>query len=132
MAGVLDTVNLRTQLVGENRLELLMFRLMGAQAFAINVFKVQEVQRLPALTILPHSHPAIVGVVYARGRTIPVIDLSEAIGFGKTQNREKCSIIVTEYNRSVQAFMVRSVDRIVNLNWSQVMPLLKEQVKIII
>lgn len=29
MAGVLDTVNQRTQLVGENRLELLLFRLNG-------------------------------------------------------------------------------------------------------
>jgi two-component system chemotaxis response regulator CheV len=27
MAGVLDSVNQRTQLVGQNRLELLMFRL---------------------------------------------------------------------------------------------------------
>ena len=43
MAGILDTVDQRTQLVGENRLEILMFRLAGRQLFAINVFKVQEV-----------------------------------------------------------------------------------------
>ena len=30
MAGVLDTVNQRTQLVGENRLELLLFRVNGS------------------------------------------------------------------------------------------------------
>lgn len=29
MAGILDTVDQRTQLVGENRLEILMFRLAG-------------------------------------------------------------------------------------------------------
>ena len=52
MAGILDSVDSRTQLVGENRLELLMFRLEGPQVYAINVFKVQEVQRLPKLTIL--------------------------------------------------------------------------------
>lgn len=42
MAGILDTVDQRTQLVGENRPEILMFRLAGRQLFAINVFKVQK------------------------------------------------------------------------------------------
>ena len=42
MAGILDTVDQRTQLVGENRLEILMFRLFGRQLFAINVFKVKS------------------------------------------------------------------------------------------
>ena len=80
MAGILDSVDSRTQLVGENRLELLMFRLEGPQVYAINVFKVQEVQRLPKLTKLPKSHHVIVGVTHCRGHTIPVIDLASAIG----------------------------------------------------
>ena len=40
MTGILDSVNQRTQLVGQNRLELLTFRLMGRQRYGINVFKV--------------------------------------------------------------------------------------------
>ena len=43
MTGILDSVNQRTQLVGQNRLELLTFRLMGRQRYGINVFKVKEV-----------------------------------------------------------------------------------------
>ena len=43
MAGILDSVNQRTQLVGQNRLELLLFKLVGRQRFGINVFKVREV-----------------------------------------------------------------------------------------
>ena len=41
MAGILDSVNQRTQLVGQNRLELLLFKLKGRQRFGINVFKVR-------------------------------------------------------------------------------------------
>ncbi len=37
MAGILDSVDLRTQLVGQNRLELLLFRLGGSQVYGINV-----------------------------------------------------------------------------------------------
>ncbi len=122
MAGILDTVDQRTQLVGENRLEILMFRLAGRQLFAINVFKVQEVLQLPRLTLMPHRHPYVCGVVNLRGQTLPVIDLSQAIGMRPLTPSENSTIIVTEYNRSVQAFLVGGVDRILNLNWESILP----------
>ncbi|WP_234829563.1 chemotaxis protein CheW, partial [Pseudomonas savastanoi] len=117
MAGILDTVDQRTQLVGENRLEILMFRLAGRQLFAINVFKVQEVLQLPKLTLMPQRHSFVCGVVNLRGQTLPVIDLSQAIGMRPLVPGPGSTIIVTEYNRSVQAFLVGGVDRIVNMNW---------------
>ena len=80
MAGILDSVDQRTRLVGQNRLEILVFRLAGRQQFAINVFKVQEVLQLPRLTLIPQRHPMICGVINLRGQTLPVIDLSHAIG----------------------------------------------------
>jgi len=122
MAGILDTVDQRTQLVGENRLEILMFRLAGRQLFAINVFKVQEVLQLPKLTLMPQRHRFVCGVVNLRGQTLPVIDLSQAIGMRPLTPNENSTIIVTEYNRSVQAFLVGGVDRILNLNWESILP----------
>ena len=62
MSGMLSSVDARTQLVGQNRLELLLFHLGGSQHFAINVFKVQEVMRLPPLTKIPDRHPVVRGV----------------------------------------------------------------------
>ncbi len=122
MSKILKTVDQRTKLVGENRLELLMFRLSGRQLFALNVFKIQEVLKVPALTALPHSDPHVVGVTHLRKKTIPVIDLSAAIGRPALKDLENCNLIVTEYNRSVQAFLVGPVDRIVNLNWDTILP----------
>lgn len=122
MASVLDSVDQRTQLVGENRLEILMFRLHGRQLFAINVFKVQEVVRLPHLTLIPQRHPHMCGVITLRGQTIPVIDLAQAIGMRPLERNENSTVIVTEYNRSVQAFLIGSVERIVNLNWESIQP----------
>lgn len=122
MASILDSVDQRTKLVGENRLELLLFRLQRGSLFALNVFKIQEVQTMPKLTSMPRSHPHIIGVTHARGRTIPVIDLSAAIGLGPLQDRTNCNIIISEYNNTIQAFMVKSVDRIVNMNWEEIMP----------
>ncbi|WP_337841138.1 chemotaxis protein [Rheinheimera sp.] len=122
MASILDSVNQRTQLVGQNRLELLMFRLNGRQRFGINVFKVREVLQCPPLTAIPKRNKYVKGIAHIRGQTISVIDLSLATGGRAIENTKDCFIIIAEYNRSVQGFLVASVDRIINMNWEAIMP----------
>lgn len=122
MAGVLDGVDRRTQLAGQNRLELLMFKLGGNQRFGINVFKVQEVIQCPRLTLVPHSHPVVRGVATLRGRSVTIIDLAQAIGRPALKSTDDAYVIVTEYNRSVQGFLVSAVDRIVNMQWQEILP----------
>lgn len=121
MAGILDSVNQRTQLVGKNRLELLLFKLNGKQSYGINVFKVREVLQCPPLTVFPKLHRAIRGVAYIRGQAISIIDLNLAIGGRPILDIETRFIILTEYNRSVQGFLVGSVERIININWEDIM-----------
>ncbi len=122
MASVLDSVNQRTQLVGQNRLELLLFKLNGRQRYGINVFKVKEVLQCPRLTSLPNLAREVRGIAHIRGETISIIDLSLATGGQEIDDLENRFVIITEYNRSIQGFLVDSVDRIINLNWEQVMP----------
>ncbi|MGV8843767.1 MAG: chemotaxis protein CheV [Pseudomonas sp.] len=122
MAGVMDSVNQRTQLVGQNRLELLLFRLNGKQLYGINVFKVREVLQCPKLTIMPKSSPMVRGVAHIRGATIPIIDLALATGYSKLENLQNSFVIITEYNTKVQGFLVSAVERIVNMNWEEIHP----------
>jgi len=98
----------------------LLFKLVSRQRFGINVFKVQEVIQCPPLTQIPNSHSVICGVAHLRGKTIPVLDLSMAIGMRPLSRDAGCYVIVTEYNRSIQGFLVGSVDRIINIGWEQV------------
>ncbi|WP_318465627.1 chemotaxis protein CheV [Photobacterium leiognathi] len=122
MATILDSVNQRTQLVGENRLELLIFKLNSHQLFAINVFKVREVVKVPTLNCLPGSHSHVKGVASIRGTSIPVIDLRASIGMRSTAIDELSNLIVTEYNGTVQAFLVGQVMNIVNMTWKDIQP----------
>lgn len=122
MSGILDSVNQRTQLVGQNRLELLLFKLNGRQRFGINVFKVREVLQCPPLTSIPKLNSLVRGVAHIRGQTISVIDLSMATGGKPIENVESGFIIISEYNRSVQGFLVGSVERIINTNWDAILP----------
>ncbi|OOE59503.1 chemotaxis protein CheW [Salinivibrio sp. ML323] len=121
MTNILDSVDSRTRLVGENRLELLMFYLGSTQPFAINVFKVREVIKVPKLNQMPGSHPNIRGVAMIRGKSIPVIDLRQSIGMGSIGMSDECNVIVTEYNRTIQAFLVGQVINIKNMGWDEIM-----------
>jgi len=118
----MDSVDQRTQLVGQNRLELLLFRLNGRQLYGINVFKVKEVLQCPRLTVLPRLNPMVRGVAHIRGGTLPIIDLGRATGGRALEDLSTAFVIITEYNNRVQGFLVRAVERIVNLNWTDVHP----------
>lgn len=122
MAGVLDSVNQRTQLVGQNRLELLLFRLNGRQVYGINVFKVKEVLQCPKLSSLPGSDPVVRGVAHIRSGTIPIMDLSMATGNKPLSDLSTAFVIITEYNLKTQGFLVAGVERIVNMNWGDIHP----------
>lgn len=123
MAGVMDSVNQLTELVGQNRMELLLFRLSGLnQRYGINVFKVREVLACPRLTVMPKLHQYVIGIAHIRGQTLSVIDLAYAIGGRPTQDVQNHFIIIAEYNRSTHAFLVSSVERILNMNWNKIMP----------
>ena len=123
MAGVLDSVNQLTELVGQNRMELLLFYLNGRkQRYGINVFKVKEVLQCPHLTVMPKLHRFVRGVAHIRGQTVSIIDLGMATGAPRIEDLSKTFVIIAEYNRSVQGFLVSAVDRILNMNWSAILP----------
>lgn len=120
MASVLDSVNQRTQLVGKNRLELLLFRLKGEQIYGVNVFKVREVIQCPKLTAMPRLRKGVVGVAHIRGKALPVLDLSVSMGRKRIADTENAFVIVTEYNNQVLGYLVDKVERIINTNWEAI------------
>lgn len=120
MSDILSTVDQRTRLAGQNRLELLLFRLDERQLFAVNVFKVREVIPEPQLKHVPQAHPYILGIANIRGHATPLIDLAKPLGARPPEGQG--FVIVTEFNRMVQGFRVASVDRIINISWEAVLP----------
>ncbi|WP_158973081.1 chemotaxis protein CheV [Paraglaciecola sp. L3A3] len=123
MSDLLSSVDQRTQLVGENRLELLMFKLGTRHTFALNVFKVREVITVPKMNQMIGSHQHLKGVTDYRGKSIPVIDLRSAIKITHgAENYQTENVIITEYNRTVQGFLIGQVMNIVNTSWSEIQP----------
>ncbi len=105
---------------GTNELEVIMFGI-GRGTFGINVMKVREIIQPVDVTIMPHSHPHMEGIIRLREEIIPVIDLSEAIGFDRNEGSAQTDkLIVSELNQMKVAFRVHEVSRIHRISWEQI------------
>jgi len=125
MTTTLHDVHERTNLAGNNKFELMLFRLGEApgsdhrELYGINVFKVREIMVMPTITAIANAPPNVLGVANIRGQIIPVIDLPAVVGCNP--KRGLTILMVTEYARTTQAFAVEEVDEIVRLNWNDVL-----------
>lgn len=126
MKSTQQEIDERTKLAGNNKFELLLFRLGEAghsgrsELFGINVFKVREVLVMPLVTELANAHEHLMGVTNIRGQIIPVINLPAVVSCKPTKGLS--ILMVTEFGRTVQAFAVEDVNEIVRLDWDQVLP----------
>lgn len=118
-ASLLANIDARTKLAGSNKMEILLFSLGTRETFGINVFKVREVSQTPFVTKTPNMPFGVEGVLSLRGNIIPVISLAKFIGCELAKGGYN-TMIVTEFNKSTQAFLVDSVDRIIRVDWDKV------------
>jgi two-component system chemotaxis response regulator CheV len=103
---------------------ILLFRLTHTQSFAIGTLKIREIVPYTTLSVLPGSHPFMLGAVSLRGMTIPVIDMAAAVGYTPLSAEEipKCFIIITDCQRKTIGFLVRQIERISECNWKDIEP----------
>jgi len=119
--NLLDSVDARTKLAGSNKMEILLFTLGSREIFGINVFKVREVSQTPKITKTPNMPLGVEGVISLRGNIIPVIELSKFIATENSRDKTPAStMIVTEFSKHTQAFLVHDVDRIIRVDWDKV------------
>lgn len=117
-------IDQRTKLAGNNKFEMLLFRLGNNPArgknelFGINVFKIREIMAMPEITAIASSQEHMIGMINLRGQLIPVLDLPAIMGCQPAGPMK--IMLVTEYARTTQAFAIESVEDIVRLEWGQV------------
>ena len=116
---ITEPIDSTASLASSNKLEVLLFAVGGNEIFGINVLKVKEVCTTPLITRLPNMSLGVEGVINLRGNIVPILNLATFLevepltGYGET-------MIVTEYCRQRQGFLVQSVDHIIRVNWTAV------------
>ena len=99
--------------------------LVDNQPFGINIDKVQSIQQYdPKLvTTLPGKQDGVAGMFLYRGKTIPLLDLSQLLGIELRDDYQNEIIVVTEFNKTVNSFKAQGVKRIYRLSWNKFVPL---------
>lgn len=106
------------ELVGKNVFEMLVFSI-GDRTFGINVFKVREIINFQKINSIPGGNANVLGVTTIRGATMPVIDMAKTLNIPQN-NANSGFFIITEFNRTVQAFKIDGVSKIENVSWEDV------------
>jgi len=126
MSNLIKEIDARTRLAGANQMELLLFKLGTNEIYGINVFKVREVMKLPTLTQIPEADSRIVGMANIRGTMVPVVGLRQSLNLAAAPDAIEHAkhthpyLIISEYNASLQGFLVSGVDRIIRFSWSAI------------
>jgi len=118
----------RTNLTSSNKFELLLFRLgtpdgstdKPGELYGINVFKIREIVPMMEITAAAGMRSPMMGMVNIRGQVMSVVDLPAVTGCKAGHGMN--ILLITEFARHTQAFAVESVEEIVRLDWSQVLP----------
>lgn len=112
--------NNKNNSVKNGSIELLVFALYAGQKFGINVFKVKEILECPRIHAIPNSHNCVKGVINVRNSNIVLIDLNKAIGGNPIDDTKNKFVIVAEFNKHIIAFLVHSVDKIIQFGWEHI------------
>ena len=68
--------------------------LVGDAGYGIEISYVVEIISVQEITLVPHTHMYVKGIINLRGTVIPVIDMRMRFGRGEIEYTEKTCIIV--------------------------------------
>ncbi|EJL6462858.1 chemotaxis protein CheV [Vibrio cholerae] len=113
---------------GTNELEIIEFHLEKVLTdgrtktcyYGINVAKVREVIRVPETTDYPNAQPHMIGVFSSREILTPLVDLAGWLGVPTSTDISKKYVIVTDFNRMTNGFLIDSISRIHRISWNDV------------
>lgn len=95
---------------------------IGERCLAIDIMAIREIRAWSPASPLPNVPPHVLGVVNLRGVVLPVIDLSQRLGWGATDPSGRHVIIVVRIGEQLQGIVVDAVSDIVTLDPTLIQP----------
>lgn len=94
--------------------QTVVFRL-AEQEYGIDIFKVQEIIKIPNITALPNTADYVKGIINLRGYVIPVIDLKRKFTGQATEYSEETKVIIVEIASKKTGLIVDEVMEVVRI-----------------
>ena len=93
-------------------LELLSFQL-GEEIYAVPLVRIQQIIKPRPMTYVPRAPEYILGIISLRGTIIPIFDLKQRLGLGKSEVGRKSRIIIIKLNEKAVAGLL--VDQVLEV-----------------
>jgi len=103
-----------SSIVTEELLQLVSFKVSDAE-FGVDILRVQEINKMMELTVVPNTPSFVEGVVNLRGRIIPVINLRSRLGLEVKEYDSETRIIVVDLDDKTIGFIVDEVKEVLRI-----------------
>jgi purine-binding chemotaxis protein CheW len=95
-------------------LQLVTFGL-GGEEYAVDILKVQEINRPRQITKVPNAPCYVEGVINLRGKVIPVIDLRKKFGLPEQDNKALSRIMIMDAQGHTVGIVVDHVSEVLRI-----------------
>lgn len=95
---------------------------IGGRRLAIDIMAVREIRAWSPATPLPNAPAHVGGVLNLRGVILPVMDLSQQLGWGRTDPSGRHVIIVIRIGDHLRGLVVDAVNDIVTIAPEEIQP----------
>ncbi len=94
--------------------QLVVFELAG-ESYGVEIGRVQEIDRMQAITVVPQAPPFVEGVINLRGRITPVVDLRTRFGLPKAEPTPLTRIVVVKAGEEWVGLVVDAVSEVLRI-----------------
>lgn len=101
--------------------QLVIFKL-GNEDYGLPINKVQEINRMVAVTRLPQTPEFMEGIINLRGRVIPVIDLRKRFGLTAKAYEDETRIMIVDVSGQTVGIIVDAVHEVVLMPGKSIEP----------
>jgi len=108
------TETLTTAGVVSDLMQLVTFKL-GNEEYAVDILKVQEINRMKEITRVPNTPAYVEGVINLRGKVIPVINLRTKFGLENRENDAQSRIMIMDVQGITMGLVVDAVSEVLRV-----------------
>ena len=90
---------------------------VGAERYAVDVYDVNNIIMIPAITKMPGTDECYKGIIHLRGEIIPIMSLSKRLNIGKDEITKDSRIIILDLaNDKRIGVIVDSVTEVITIS----------------
>jgi purine-binding chemotaxis protein CheW len=94
--------------------QMVTFRI-GKELFGVPIHAVQEIVRVPEITLVPEMPSFVEGVINLRGKIVSIIDVNKRLKIGESPRTRQSRILIVDVEKKVVGLLVDAVTEILRL-----------------